>query len=122
VAGWKGALQSFADDVSAAVQAAKAHDVEALHAALGKIPADAQAVTTKLGDPVTAPGGLGEDVRQIQLLLNQAVATTGPISADCTGSAGRPCLADVAELAGIATQLMSALQPFGVHIEFHLGS
>jgi hypothetical protein len=122
VAGWKGALQTFADDVSAAVQAAKAGDVEGLRTALGKIPADAQDVTSKLGDPASAPGGLGEDARQIQLLLSQAAAAAGRVGDGCTGSPGASCLADVAELAGIAPQLMNALQPFGVHIVFHLGS
>ncbi len=122
VAGWKGALQTFADDVSAAVQAAKARDVDALRTAVGKIPGDAQEAIRKLGDPTTAPGGLGEDVRQVQLLLNQAVAAAGRLGDDCLGSPGPSCLADVAELAGIAAQLMNSLQPFGVHIEFPLGS
>ncbi|HEY7280341.1 MAG TPA: hypothetical protein VID47_02000 [Actinomycetota bacterium] len=121
VATWKGALQQVADDLSAAVRAARARDLDALRDALGSIPGDTQEAIAKLGDPTTAPGGLGEDVRGVELLLNQATAAARRLKDDCLGTPGVACMTDVAELVGMVAQLMHALQPLGVNIEFHVG-
>lgn len=117
---WKDAFQQFANDVSALVQAATARDLDGMRAAIAKLPGDAHEAVRKIDEAGKAPPGFQDEVARLRGLVDQAARSAGHIGADCLSNPGLPCAADVATLLSVAGQLMDALKPFGLNIQFHI--
>jgi hypothetical protein len=120
IAIWKASFQRFGDDISAVVRSARNQDFESLRSALQRLPGDAHEAVRKIDDAGAAPPGLRDETRRLRGLIDQASTASSRLGADCLSNPGLPCAADVATLLSIAGQLMDALKPFGVPIDFHI--
>jgi hypothetical protein len=117
---WKDAFQEFANDLSDVIQSARNRDFASLRAALAKIPGDAHEAVRKIDEAGAAPPGLDDEVRRLRGLVDQAAAASNRLGGDCLSNPGLPCAADVATILSVAGQIMDALKPFGVGIDFHI--
>jgi len=117
---WKDAFQQFANDVSDVVQSASHRDFETLRGALARIPGDAHEAVRKIDEAGAAPPGFQDEVARLRSLVDQAARSSGRLGGDCLSNPGLPCAADVATLLSIAGQMMDALKPFGVGINFRI--
>jgi hypothetical protein len=117
---WKGSFQQFANDLSDVVRAAGNRDFDSMRDALSRLPGDAHEAVRKIDDAGAAPPGFQDEVARLRSLVDQAAVSAGHLSADCLSNPGLPCAADVATVLSVAGQLMDALKPFGVPIDFHV--
>ncbi|HXJ65113.1 MAG TPA: hypothetical protein VNN79_15270 [Actinomycetota bacterium] len=117
---WKDAFQQFANDLSDVVSAAKHRDFGSMRDALGRLPGDAHEAVRKIDEAGAAPPGFQDEVARLRSLVDQAAVSAGRLSADCLSNPGLPCAADVATILSVAGQIMDALKPFGVPIDFHI--
>lgn len=117
---WKDAFQQFADDLSDVVVAIRNRDVDGLRAALGRMPAHAHEAVRKIDGAGAVPAGFDDEVRRLRGLVDQAAGSAPKIGQDCIGNVGLACAADVATLLSVAAQILDALRPFGLGINFKI--
>jgi hypothetical protein len=117
---WKDAFQRFMDDLSDVVIAIRNRDVDALRDALQRMPGHAREAVRKIDEAGAVPPGFDDEVRRIRRLVDQAGATAPKIAEDCIGNVGLACAADVATLLSVAAQILDALRPFGLGLDFKI--